>query len=163
MGRSKRGAAPVRVGVISDTHGLVRPAALAALAGSELVVHAGDVGSPEVLEALAAVAPVAAIRGNNDAGGWARALPETRVVEAGRARLFVLHALADLDRDAAAGGFAAVISGHSHRPSLERRDGVLFVNPGSAGPRRFRLPIAVARLTVGAGGVVEGELVTLDA
>lgn len=163
MGRSKRGPAPVRVGVISDTHGLVRPAALAALAGSELVVHAGDVGSPEVLEALAAVAPVAAIRGNNDVGGWARALPETRVVEAGGARLFVLHALADLDRDAAAGGFAAVISGHSHRPSLERRDGVLFVNPGSAGPRRFRLPIAVARLTVGAGGVVEGELVTLDA
>lgn len=162
MGRSMGGAAAVRVGVISDTHGLVRPQALAALAGSELVVHAGDVGSPEVLAALAAVAPVAAIRGNNDVGEWAVALPETRVVEAGGAKLFVLHALADLDRDAAAGGFAAVISGHSHRPSLERRDGVLFVNPGSAGPRRFTLPIAVARLTVGAGGVVEGELITLD-
>ena len=158
----KRRSGPTRIGVISDTHGLVRPQALAALAASERIVHAGDVGAPEVLAALEAIAPVAAIRGNNDVGAWARALPETRVVEAGGVRLYVLHALGDLDRDAAREGFAAVIAGHSHRPSIVRKDGVLFVNPGSAGPRRFRLPIAIARLTVGVDGLVDGEIVTLD-
>lgn len=162
VGLARRAAATVKVGVISDTHGLVRPQALAALAGSELIVHAGDVGSPEVLAALGAIAPLMAIRGNNDAGAWARGLPGTRVVEVGGARLFVLHAIGDLRHDPARGGYAAVIAGHSHRPSIERRDGVLFVNPGSAGPRRFKLPIAIARLTVGAGGAVEGEVVTLD-
>jgi putative phosphoesterase len=156
-----RRARVVHVGVISDTHGLVRPQALAALAGSDLIVHAGDIGAPEVLEALEAIAPVHAIRGNNDVGGWARSLPETRRVEAGGEVLYVLHALADLGRDPGPAGFAAVIAGHSHRPSLERREGVLFVNPGSAGPRRFTLPVAIARLTV-RGGAVDGTLVTLD-
>ncbi|MBK7974442.1 MAG: metallophosphoesterase family protein [Deltaproteobacteria bacterium] len=159
--RAKRGDRTRRVGVISDTHGLARPQALAALAGSELIVHAGDVGSPEVLAALAAIAPVAAIRGNNDVDAWARALPETRVVEVGDARLYVLHSIGDLDRDLARDGFVAVIAGHSHRPSIGHRDGVLFVNPGSAGPRRFTLPVAVARLTVSAARTIEGEIVTL--
>ncbi len=161
-GRTRNTARAVKVGVISDTHGLARPQALAALVGSELIVHAGDVGSPQVLDALTAIAPVAAIRGNNDAGGWARGLPETRVVEVGGARLYVLHAIGDLDRDLVRQGFAAVIAGHSHKPSIERTSGVLFVNPGSAGPRRFRLPIAVARLTVSAGAVVDAEVVTLE-
>lgn len=143
----------LKIGVISDTHGLVRPAALRALRGSELIVHAGDVGDPAVLVALGAIAPVVAVRGNNDRGPWARALRETETVEAGGARLLVLHDLADLDLDPAARGFAAVIAGHSHRPKVETRDGVLFLNPGSAGPRRFSLPIALARLSVGKGRV----------
>jgi len=149
------------VGVISDTHGLVRPEALEALAGSELIVHAGDVGSPEVLEALARVAPVVAVRGNNDRGAWAGALPEREVVEAGGASIYVLHDLKELDLDPAAEGFAAVVAGHSHTPSIETRGGVLYLNPGSAGPRRFRLPVAVARLRVAAGRC-EAELVLLD-
>src|SRR5262249_42051576 len=141
------------VGLISDTHGLVRPGALAALAGVDLIVHAGDVGGPEVLAALAALAPVRAVRGNNDHGAWAQALPLTDVVTAGEALLYVLHDEHELDLDPAAAGFAAIVSGHSHRPRIEERRGVLHVNPGSAGPRRFRLPISLARLFVDGGRV----------
>jgi putative phosphoesterase len=137
----------VIVGVISDTHGLLRPEAVHALRCVDLIVHAGDVGKPEVLEALAAIAPVHAVRGNNDRGAWARALPEQTVVRAGAARLLVIHDVHELD-DGAPGGVHAVISGHSHKPSIERRGGVLYLNPGSAGPRRFSLPIALARLRV---------------
>jgi putative phosphoesterase len=150
-----------RIGVISDTHGLLRPEALQALAGAELIVHAGDVGGPEVLDALRAVAPVVAVRGNNDRGAWAAALAETEVVETAGRMLYVLHDLKQLDLDPRAAGFDAVIAGHSHQPRIDRRDGVLYLNPGSAGPRRFRLPIALAWLDVDAE-VVEAEIVQLD-
>lgn len=149
------------IGVISDTHGLVRPEAAAALAGVERIVHAGDVGGPEVLEALGRIAPVTAVRGNNDRGAWAEALPATEVVEVGSALLYVVHDVADLDLDPAAAGFRAVVTGHSHRPAAEERDGVLFLNPGSAGPRRFRLPVALARLRV-SGAALAHEIVELD-
>ena len=145
------------IGVISDTHGLVRPEALAALAGVARILHAGDVGGPEVLAALAAIAPVTAVRGNNDAGGWARALPLATTVEIEGHAIHLLH-----DRKALAGDprrFAAVITGHSHKPLVEEQGGVLFLNPGSAGPRRFKLPIALARLHV--GRTLRAELVTL--
>jgi hypothetical protein len=150
-----------RIGVISDTHGLVRPQALRALAGADLIVHAGDVGSPDVLEALRAVAPVVAVRGNNDRGRWAAALAETEVVETDGRSLYVLHDLKELDLDPRAAGFDAVIAGHSHQPRIERRDGVLYLNPGSAGPRRFRLPIAIAWLAVEPAGM-DAEIVHLD-
>ena len=136
------------LGVISDTHGLVRPEAVKALEGVDLIIHAGDIGTPEVLEALRAIAPVIAVRGNNDTGDWARALPETEVVEVGRVALYVLHDVHELDLDPAAAGFHAVISGHSHRPAIDRRQGVLFLNPGSAGPRRFTLPVSLAHLRI---------------
>jgi uncharacterized protein len=150
-----------RIGVISDTHGLLRPEALRALAGADLIVHAGDVGSPEVLESLRSVAPVVAVRGNNDRGPWASALADTEVVEQGGRTLYVLHDLKTLDLDPRAAGFDAVIAGHSHQPRIERRDGVLYLNPGSAGPRRFRLPIALAWLEVDAARV-DAEIVQLD-
>ena len=140
------------VGVISDTHGLVRPAAIEALRGSDLIVHCGDVGDAAVLNALRVLAPVRAVRGNNDKGGWAANLPCSDVVEAGGRMLYVLHDVADLDLEPAAAGFAAVLSGHSHRPSVERRRGVLYLNAGSAGPRRFTLPIALALLDVSPHG-----------
>jgi putative phosphoesterase len=149
------------VGVISDTHGLLRPEALAALAGVERIVHAGDIGAPEVLTALGQIAPVTAVRGNNDRDRWAAAIPETDVLEIGDISLYVLHDLHELDLDPRAAGFAAVIAGHSHQPRIEERDGVLYLNPGSAGPRRFKLPISLARLTV-AGSRLRAELVTLD-
>ena len=149
------------LGVISDTHGLVRPEALAALAGVERIVHAGDIGGPEVLEALERVAPVTAVRGNNDRGGWAKKIPETEVVEIGGVSLYLLHDLHELDLEPRAAGFAAVITGHSHQPKLDERDGVLYLNPGSAGPRRFKLPISLAKLTV-AKKRVSAELVTLQ-
>jgi len=148
------------VGVISDTHGLLRPEAVAALAGVDRIVHAGDIGSPDILAALERIAPVAAVRGNNDRERWAAAIPETEVVEVGGVSLYVLHDLHELDLDPRAAGFAAVIAGHSHQPRLQERDGVLYLNPGSAGPRRFKLPISLARLTV-AGPRVRAELVTL--
>jgi putative phosphoesterase len=151
----------MQIGVISDTHGLVRPEALRALRGCDRIVHAGDVGGPEVLDALEAIAPVTAVRGNVDRGAWADALPATEVVEAGPQLLYVLHAVQELEIDPAAGGFAAVISGHSHRPGAEVREGVLYLNPGSAGPRRFTLPVAVARLHV-RGARLEPEIVELD-
>jgi putative phosphoesterase len=149
------------VGVISDTHGLLRPEALAALAGVERIVHAGDIGAPDVLEALSRIAPVTAVRGNNDRDGWAADIPETDVLEIGGVSLYVLHDLHELDLDPRAAGFAAVIAGHSHQPRMDERDGVLYLNPGSAGPRRFKLPISLARLTV-TGPRLRAELVTLD-
>jgi uncharacterized protein len=148
------------VGVISDTHGLVRPQALEALRGSELIVHAGDIGAAAVLEALAAIAPVTAIRGNNDRDAWARDLPLTAAVDAHGSWLYLVHDVHDLDLDPRAAGFAAVISGHSHQPAVSEKNGTLFVNPGSAGPRRFKLPIAVARLYVSADRV-RAEIVEL--
>jgi uncharacterized protein len=149
-----------RLGIISDTHGLVRPEAVTALEGVDMIIHAGDIGKPEVLEALRAIAPVVAVRGNNDTGAWAQALAETEVVEVGRVALYVLHDVKALDLDPVAAGFAAVISGHSHRPALMTRQGVLFLNPGSAGPRRFQLPVSVARLSV-RGNAVDAQLVEL--
>jgi hypothetical protein len=148
------------IGVISDTHGLLRPEAAAALQGVDAIVHAGDVGAPEVLERLAAIAPVTAVRGNNDRGAWAERLPLTDVLKTGDVRLYILHDAKALDLDPRAAGFAAVIAGHSHQPRHERRDGVLYFNPGSAGPRRFRLPVTVGRLTIGANGV-RGAIVEL--
>ena len=149
------------VGVISDTHGLLRPQAVKALRGSQLIIHAGDVGRAEILEELAAMAPVHSVRGNVDKGAWAQALPLTDVVEAGGAQIYVLHNLKDLDLSPRAAGFAAVISGHSHQPEMEARDGVLYFNPGSAGPRRFRLPVTVGKLHI-AKGKVRGEVVKLN-
>ena len=142
-----------RVGVISDTHGLVRPEALARLRGVSLIVHAGDVGHPDVLETLETIAPVVAVRGNNDRGRWARGLQETERVAVDGVVLFVVHDLATLAIDPVAAGVQVVIAGHSHRPSITKRDGVTFLNPGSAGPRRFALPIALARLDVQKGRV----------
>jgi uncharacterized protein len=136
------------VGVISDTHGLLRPEAVGALAGSDLIIHAGDVGSPTVLVALRKLAPTFVVRGNIDTGGWAADLPMTELVNLGERLLFVLHDISELDLDPAAAGFAAVVFGHSHQPLIETRNGVLFLNPGSAGPRRFKLPVSVARITV---------------
>ena len=148
------------VGLISDTHGLMRPQALAALRGVDHIIHAGDIGSAAVLESLRAIAPVTAIRGNNDREAWARELSETEAVEIDGSWLYVVHNVHDLDLDPAAAGFSAVISGHSHRPKIEDRRGVLFINPGSAGPRRFTLPVAVARLT-NAGDRLSAKIVTL--
>lgn len=149
-----------RIGVISDTHGLLRAEALAALAGSDLIIHAGDIGGSAVLEALERIAPVHAVRGNNDRDAWGLSLPADAVVSVGAHHLYLLHDIADLELDPAAAGFSAVICGHSHRPSVAWRDGVLFLNPGSAGPRRFRLPIALACLRASAAGL-EPELIEL--
>jgi putative phosphoesterase len=136
------------VGVISDTHGLLRPEAIEALHGSELIVHAGDVGEARVLDDLRAIAPTVAVRGNVDTAQWARTLSPTEVVQVEDLHLYILHDLATLDVDAKAAGFAAVISGHTHRASAQLRSGVLYLNPGSAGPRRLTLPISLARLRV---------------
>jgi putative phosphoesterase len=134
------------VGLISDTHGLVRPEALVALHGSDLIIHAGDVGKPDIIEQLSALAPVVAVRGNIDKGPWASRLPLTAVAEAGSALIYVLHDIAQLDLDPVAAQFNVVVSGHSHKPSHTERNGVMYLNPGSAGPGRFQLPITVARL-----------------
>ena len=142
------------IGVISDTHGLLRPEAVKALQGVELIIHAGDIGDPKVLRGLERLAPVHAVRGNTDRGDWARDLPLTRVVEVGGVLLYVLHELFTLDLDPAAAGFAAVIYGHSHSPHQERKNGVLYLNPGSAGPRRFTLPVSLARLRVQNNGLI---------
>jgi putative phosphoesterase len=151
--------AALRIGLISDTHGLLRPEALQALRGSDYIVHGGDIGDPAILEQLARLAPLTAVRGNNDRGAAYDAVPETAVLEAGGLRILVIHDLQQLGRDGAR-GFHAVVSGHSHRPSSALRDGVLYVNPGSAGPRRFSLPIAVGRLELRGGGL-RAELVDL--
>ena len=137
------------IGLISDTHGLLRDEAILALRDSELIIHAGDVGKPEIIDALKAIAPLVVVKGNIDKAPWASSLPPTAVVEFHSASIYVLHRLEDLDLDPAAAGFNVVVSGHSHQPRSEERDGVLYVNPGSAGPRRFRLPITVARLDLG--------------
>ena len=148
------------VGVISDTHGLLRPEAVEALKGSELIVHAGDIGGPEVIEALRAIAPVVAVRGNNDRGRWAEEFPVYDVTEVGPAFVYVLHDLKELDLSPEAAGFRVVVSGHSHMPLAEERRGVLYLNPGSAGPRRFKLPVTVARLNI-SGADATAEIIKL--
>jgi putative phosphoesterase len=150
----------VIVGLISDTHGRLRPEALAALAGVELILHAGDVGAPEVLDGLGSIAPVRAVRGNNDREPWAARLPLSDVIEVGGASIYLLHDLHQLDLDPAAAGLAAVVTGHSHQPVIRRDGAVVYVNPGSAGPRRFRLPITIGKLHVAAGRV-EAEIIEL--
>ena len=141
-------ARPIRIGLISDTHDLLRPAAAAYLRGSDLIVHAGDICGPAVLEALRAIAPTTVVRGNNDRGAWADGLRVSELVEIGGTLLYAVHDIDDIDIDPQAAGVRVVVSGHSHKPASEERGGVLFVNPGSAGPRRFRLPISIASLTV---------------
>ncbi len=149
------------IGVISDTHGLLRPQAVQALRGVELIIHAGDIGHPRVLAALEEIAPVKAVRGNTDRGEWARRLPLSLLLEVGGARLSVLHDLQALDRSLPSRPqFQAVVYGHSHQPRLECRDGVLYLNPGSAGPRRFTLPVTIALLQVQEGRL-EAEVVDL--
>jgi putative phosphoesterase len=150
-----------RVGLISDTHGLLRPQATAFLRGSDFIVHAGDIGSGNILRELGAIAPVTAVRGNNDTGPWAQAVSETEVLQVGEIFIYVLHNLAELDVDPVAAGFQVIVSGHSHKPSIEERRGVLYVNPGSSGPRRFKLPIAVAELRV-VGDSVKAQVVELE-
>jgi putative phosphoesterase len=153
--RVTRGAM-TRIGLISDTHGLMRPEALAALAGVSHIVHAGDIGSAEVLSKLRAIAPVTAVRGNNDKGPWARGIAETEVLEVEGKSIYVLHDLADLDLDPTAAGFAVIVTGHSHKPVITQKGDVLYVNPGSAGPRRFKLPISVGTLEIKRGKVHAG-------
>ena len=143
----------VRIGLISDTHGLLRPEATAFLQGSDFIVHAGDICDPGVLEALNAIAPVTAVRGNNDRGAWADSLNETEILQVGEICLCVIHDVARLRIDPAAAGVRAVVSGHSHKPIVDERGGVLFVNPGSAGPRRFTLPIAVGEIVIDGGSI----------
>jgi len=151
---------PVLIGVISDTHGLLRPEILEALRGAEHIIHAGDVGSTEILDKLSTIAPVTAVRGNVDKGAWSRKLPETQVLELGGISIYVLHDVAQLDLTPKAAGFGVVVSGHSHVPKQEMRDGVLYFNPGSAGPRRFKLPVSVGKLILDDDGV-RGELLHL--
>ncbi|MDM0017235.1 metallophosphoesterase family protein [Variovorax saccharolyticus] len=144
----------MRIGVISDTHGLLRPEALAFLQGSDRIVHGGDIGGPEILDALSAIAPLTVVRGNNDGAAWADGVPDTALLEVGGLRLFAIHDLAQLRIDPVAAGIRVVVSGHSHRPLAEQRGPVLYLNPGSAGPRRFKLPISVAELRI------EGDAIT---
>ncbi|AFM31505.1 MULTISPECIES: metallophosphoesterase family protein [Stutzerimonas stutzeri subgroup] len=151
----------MRIGLISDTHGLLRPEALATLQGCEQIIHAGDIGKPEVLDGLRAIAPLEAIRGNIDTADWARALPERLDLRIGNLTLHVLHDLKQLDIDPLAAGIDVVITGHSHKPKVERRDGVLYINPGSAGPRRFSLPISLALLELNDGDA-QVELISLS-
>jgi putative phosphoesterase len=150
----------IRVGLISDTHGLLRPEALAFLEGSDHIVHGGDICDARVLEALSAIAPVTAVRGNNDHGAWASRLRETELLQVGEISIYAIHDLADLDISPSAAGVQVVVSGHSHRSSVERRDGILYVNPGSAGPRRFKLPVSIGELTV-TGSSVSARIVEL--
>jgi uncharacterized protein len=149
------------IGVISDTHGLLRPEACDALRGSQHIIHAGDVGQCEILEQLAAIAPVTAVRGNIDKQAWARKLPETEVLEIFGISIYFLHDLAKLDLNPKAAGFDVVVSGHSHTPKQEIRDGVLYFNPGSAGPRRFKLPMTVGKLVID-GTSVRAEIIELN-
>jgi putative phosphoesterase len=151
----------VIVGVISDTHGLLRSEALAALHGSQYIIHAGDIGDPQILDKLAAIAPLTAVRGNIDHGEWAHKIPATNVLEIGEILIYVLHCFQKLDLKPEAAKIAAVIYGHSHVPKQELKNGVLYFNPGSAGPRRFRLPVCVGKLRV-QGGKVRGEFLELE-
>ena len=148
------------IGIISDTHGLVRPEALQALQGVEMILHAGDVGNKEVLDTLKQVAPVVAVRGNNDKGEWAQSLPDWEVVEVGDVSIYMLHDVKEIEISPAGGGFRVVVSGHSHKPSVTEQRGVLYVNPGSAGPRRFKLPVSVAHLHVD-GEKVQAKIIEL--
>ena len=148
------------IGLISDTHGLLRPEVAPALAGADLILHAGDIDTPEVLEQLRALAPVIAVRGNNDRGAWADAILEREVTQVGAVCIYMVHDLHDIDLSPVAAGFQVVVSGHTHRPLIEQRDGVLFVNPGSAGPRRFKLPVALGLLQI-ENGNVRGRIVEI--
>jgi putative phosphoesterase len=148
------------IGLISDTHGLLRPEAVAALEGVDLIIHAGDIGKPAVLTELKKIAPLAAIKGNNDTDDWALRLPDCRTVTVGQHRFYVIHDVHELQFDPAKRKYRAVISGHSHKPKIAEKDGVLFVNPGSPGPRRFKLPVAVGKLFVD-GPTVNAEIVEL--
>jgi uncharacterized protein len=149
------------IGVISDTHGLLRPEALAALRGSNYIIHAGDVGDSQILDKLSAIAPVTAVRGNVDHGAWAGEIPATNVLEIGEVSIYVLHSLEELDLKPEAANFAAVVYGHSHVPEQESKNGVLYFNPGSAGPRRFRLPVSVGRPTI-EGGQIDAKIFFLE-
>ena len=150
----------MRIALISDTHGLLRPEALDFVRGADHIVHAGDICDPAILEALAAIAPLTAVRGNNDHGAWAERLPATALVPLGDVLLYAIHDLAEIDLDPCSAGVHAVVSGHSHKPLVRMRDGVVYVNPGSAGPRRFTLPISVGELLV-VDGAVTARTVTL--
>jgi putative phosphoesterase len=148
----------VRVGLISDTHGLLRPEVVAFLEGSDHIVHGGDICDSSILEKLAAIAPVTAVRGNNDRGAWAASLRETELFKLGEVFVYAIHDLAELDIEPASAGVRVVVSGHSHQPSVEHRGGVLYVNPGSAGPRRFKLPISAGELIL-KGSAVSARIV----
>ena len=150
-----------RVGLISDTHGLVRPQALAALKGSELIIHAGDIGKPEVLMSLHKIAPVIAIRGNNDRDAWAKKIPDVLNVQINHLKIHVIHNVNELEADPITEGFRAIVSGHSHKPRVLTQEGILFINPGSAGPRRFKLPVTVGKLLLNRG-TVRVKIVNLD-
>jgi putative phosphoesterase len=153
-------AVRVIVGVISDTHGLLRPEALTALRGSDFIIHAGDIGDPAILQRLGEIAPVTAVRGNVDQEAWTRSIPMTDVLEVNGVSIYILHKIDDLDLNPEAAGFAAVVYGHSHVPKQETKHGVLYFNPGSAGPKRFTLPVSVGRVTV-SDGEVSAELETI--
>jgi putative phosphoesterase len=147
------------IGIISDTHGLLRPEAVKVLEGTDLIIHAGDIDTPEILEALRTTAPIYAVRGNMDKGAWAHDLPKTQVVEVGEVLLYVLHDALSLDVDPAAAGFSAVITGHTHKPTISRRDGVLFLNPGTAGPFRSLLTVAILHVR---GNSLDAQLIELN-
>jgi putative phosphoesterase len=150
----------LRIGLISDTHGLLRPEALAFLAGADHIIHGGDIGGPEILDRLREIAPLTVVRGNNDTAPWAKSIPETAPIDFGGVGILVIHDLKELGIDPAAHGVRVVVSGHSHKPACVERGGVLYVNPGSAGRRRFTLPIAAGELLID-GGRVDARLVTL--
>jgi len=154
--------AATTVGVISDTHGLLRPEAVAALRGSDYIIHAGDIGDPQILDKLAEIAPLTAVRGNVDHEAWARKIPTTNVLQIGEISIYVLHILQELDLKPEASEFAAVVYGHSHVPKQESKNGVLYFNPGSAGPKRFKLPVSVGRLTIKAGKI-DANILALEA
>jgi putative phosphoesterase len=149
------------IGVISDTHGLLRPEAVAALRGSDFIIHAGDIGDPRIIDKLAELAPLTAVRGNVDHGAWAQKTPTTNLLEIGEISIYVLHSLQELDLKPEAAKFAAVVYGHSHVPKQEVKNGVLYFNPGSAGPRRFKLPVSVGRLTI-KGAKIDARIVGLE-
>jgi putative phosphoesterase len=151
----------VRVGLISDTHGLLRPEAVDALRGSDHIIHGGDIGDAGILEALREIAPVTAVRGNNDRGPWAEGLPQSALVRLAAMQIYVIHDLAELDVEPRAAGIGVVVSGHSHRPRVEQRDGVWYVNPGSSGPRRFKLPVSVGELVI-SGRSVQARWIELS-
>jgi len=150
----------VIVGVISDTHGLLRPEVLTALRSSDFIIHAGDIGDPAILQKLREIAPVTAVRGNVDQEAWTRSIPMTEVLEVNGVSIYILHKIDDLDLNPEAAGFAAVVYGHSHVPKQETKNGVLYFNPGSAGPKRFTLPVSVGRVTV-SDGELSAELETI--
>jgi putative phosphoesterase len=152
----------LRVGLVSDTHGLLRPEARAFLIGCDYIIHGGDVGDPKILDELAAIAPLIAVRGNNDAAPWAARLRRTELIRVGSVFVYVIHNLAELDLDPRAAGVRVIVSGHSHKPSVEERDGIMYVNPGSCGRKRFKLPVSVGEIVV-SGSAVTARIIDLHA